>query len=215
MCPAWTPVARGPGTGTTDGCESSRGCWDSNLSPLQEQQALLTTQPSPQPLSMCFRFMSSFLLKHLERRAAILPAFLTEGTVHQFFPQSGHSYKCKHSNERLLWLGSSLNVHVGNLVPTVAVCGGVGPTVRHLPQEGCVLKLGLMPVIQEHRNVSLDSWVLLWVMPLALCCMLQQKGSKQWMPINPGHLGLWNGKSKTKQEQQKKKPSQFPFFTNS
>lgn len=79
-------MAQGAGTSITNGCESSCGCWDSNLSPLQEQQALFTTQPSLHPLSMYFRFMSSFPLKHLEKLATILPVFLTKGTTVYHFP---------------------------------------------------------------------------------------------------------------------------------
>lgn len=33
-------------TGVTSGCESLHGCWEANLGPLQEQQALLTAEPS-------------------------------------------------------------------------------------------------------------------------------------------------------------------------
>ena len=32
----------------TDGCEPTCGCWDLNPGPLQEQQVLLTTEPSLQ-----------------------------------------------------------------------------------------------------------------------------------------------------------------------
>jgi hypothetical protein len=32
-----------------DGCEPPCGCWDLNLGPLEEQSALLTTEPSHQP----------------------------------------------------------------------------------------------------------------------------------------------------------------------
>ena len=40
-------------TGVTGGCESLHGCWEANPGPLQEQQALLTAEPSLQPL-ICF-----------------------------------------------------------------------------------------------------------------------------------------------------------------
>jgi hypothetical protein len=33
----------------TDGCEPPYGCWELNLGPLEEQSALLTAEPSPQP----------------------------------------------------------------------------------------------------------------------------------------------------------------------
>jgi len=33
----------------TDGCEPLCGCWDLNSGPLEEQPALLTTEPSLQP----------------------------------------------------------------------------------------------------------------------------------------------------------------------
>ena len=37
---------RSPGTGVIDGCEPPCGCWESNLGPLEEQQMLLTAEPS-------------------------------------------------------------------------------------------------------------------------------------------------------------------------
>ena len=40
---------RFPGTGVSDSCVLPRGCWQLNLSPLEEQSVLLTTEPSPQP----------------------------------------------------------------------------------------------------------------------------------------------------------------------
>jgi hypothetical protein len=44
------PNSRGgirfPGTGVTDGCELSFGCWESNLDPLEEQPVPLTAEPS-------------------------------------------------------------------------------------------------------------------------------------------------------------------------
>ena len=38
----------------TDGCEPPCGCWDLNSGPLEEQSALLTTEPTHQPLSVVF-----------------------------------------------------------------------------------------------------------------------------------------------------------------
>lgn len=35
-----------PGTGIMDSYESPCGCWESNSDPLQQQQVLLTTEPS-------------------------------------------------------------------------------------------------------------------------------------------------------------------------
>lgn len=40
---------RFPGTGVTDDCEPLGGFWDLNLGPLQEQNVLLTNEPSLQP----------------------------------------------------------------------------------------------------------------------------------------------------------------------
>jgi len=40
---------RSPGTGDKEGCEPPCGFWELNLGPLQEQQVLLTTEPSLQP----------------------------------------------------------------------------------------------------------------------------------------------------------------------
>lgn len=56
LCMAYIPCAhlvpesleegiRSPGTGITDNCEQSRGCYELNLGPLQEQQAFLSTEP--------------------------------------------------------------------------------------------------------------------------------------------------------------------------
>jgi hypothetical protein len=42
--------ARSPGTGVMNHCELLPGCWKLNLGPLQEQQVLLVTEPSLQPL---------------------------------------------------------------------------------------------------------------------------------------------------------------------
>lgn len=38
--------AKSPGTGGMDGYKLPGGCWALNLSPLQDQPALLTTEPS-------------------------------------------------------------------------------------------------------------------------------------------------------------------------
>ncbi|CAO2580696.1 hypothetical protein LEMLEM_LOCUS1572, partial [Lemmus lemmus] len=38
----------------TDGCESPCGCWELNSGPLEEQAMLLTAEPSPQSLPLCF-----------------------------------------------------------------------------------------------------------------------------------------------------------------
>lgn len=46
-----------PGTGVMVRCESPCGCWELNSVSLQEQQMLLTTEPSVQPLY--FTFLSS------------------------------------------------------------------------------------------------------------------------------------------------------------
>jgi hypothetical protein len=45
-----------------DGCEPAYGCWDLNSGPLEEQSALLTTEPSHQPLGFIFNafFFLSF-----------------------------------------------------------------------------------------------------------------------------------------------------------
>ena len=43
-------VSDSPGTGVTDRCELSCGCWELNPGPLEEQSMLLTTEPSLQPI---------------------------------------------------------------------------------------------------------------------------------------------------------------------
>lgn len=40
-----------PGTEVMDGCETPYGCWELNLSSLQQQQMFLTTEPFLQALS--------------------------------------------------------------------------------------------------------------------------------------------------------------------
>lgn len=42
------------GAGTTDGCKPPRECRESNLSPLEEQPLLLTTEPFPQSYLLIF-----------------------------------------------------------------------------------------------------------------------------------------------------------------
>lgn len=42
------------GNGITDGCELLCGHWESNPSPLQEQQVFLTAEPPLKPLSFVF-----------------------------------------------------------------------------------------------------------------------------------------------------------------
>jgi hypothetical protein len=39
----------------TDGCEPPCGCWDLNSGPSEEQSALLTTEPSRQPIYTFFK----------------------------------------------------------------------------------------------------------------------------------------------------------------
>ena len=44
-----------PGTGVTDGCELLCRCGESNVTPLKEQQVLLTTEPSLYSLWMTLK----------------------------------------------------------------------------------------------------------------------------------------------------------------
>ena len=46
---------------TTDGCEPPCGCRELNSGPLEEQAMLLITEPSLQPLNLCF-LMTPYLL---------------------------------------------------------------------------------------------------------------------------------------------------------
>ena len=48
MC-IWYEGVRFPGTGVTDSCELSCGCWELNLGPLGKQPVLQTAEPSVQP----------------------------------------------------------------------------------------------------------------------------------------------------------------------
>ena len=45
-----------PGTGVTNSCELSCGCWELNLGPLEEQSVLLTAESSLQLLLCHFSF---------------------------------------------------------------------------------------------------------------------------------------------------------------
>lgn len=59
MCMTGARRIRLPRTEITDGCKPPCQCWEPSPHPLQEQQAPLTTEPSPQPLvftgtSMCW-----------------------------------------------------------------------------------------------------------------------------------------------------------------
>lgn len=47
---------RSPGTGVMDVCKPSLGCWEWNLDPLQEQQMIVTTEPSLQLQNKNFNF---------------------------------------------------------------------------------------------------------------------------------------------------------------
>ena len=47
-------VVRSPGTGITDSCELSCGCWDLNLGSLKNKPMFLTAKPSPQPQVSAF-----------------------------------------------------------------------------------------------------------------------------------------------------------------
>jgi hypothetical protein len=53
---------RPPGTGVTDYCEPSRGCWELNLGSMEEQPALLTTELC---LQLQFLFLKSYLIQHV------------------------------------------------------------------------------------------------------------------------------------------------------
>jgi hypothetical protein len=49
--------SRSPGTGVTDSCELSCGCWELNPDSLEEQLVLLTTESSLQPLGFYIFWM--------------------------------------------------------------------------------------------------------------------------------------------------------------
>ena len=56
---AWYPRRPEEGTGSpeigvTDGCELPCRCWESNPSPLQKQQVLLTAEPTLQSFTLFF-----------------------------------------------------------------------------------------------------------------------------------------------------------------
>jgi len=47
-------VSESPGTGVTDSCELTCGCWELKPGPLEEQPVLLTSEPSLQPPHLLF-----------------------------------------------------------------------------------------------------------------------------------------------------------------
>ena len=49
----WCEGVRSPGTGFSDSCELSCGCWELNLRPLEELLVLLTVESSA-PLQYCY-----------------------------------------------------------------------------------------------------------------------------------------------------------------
>lgn len=49
---------RAPEAGVTGACEPPYGCWEPKLSPLLEHSVLLVSEPSLQPLELCFFFFS-------------------------------------------------------------------------------------------------------------------------------------------------------------
>lgn len=51
-----------PGPGVTDDCKPSRGCWDSNLCPLQEQSVLLEPSLQKPHLSAFFKLARNILV---------------------------------------------------------------------------------------------------------------------------------------------------------
>ena len=70
---------RSLGIGVTDGCELPCGCWQSNMSPLEEQPTLLAAEPSHQIFIMCpyqthFSFLSfPFIIRRLKLYKAGVP----------------------------------------------------------------------------------------------------------------------------------------------
>ena len=69
VLPAYMPSCqkRAPDT-IINGCEPSRGCWELNSGPLEEQSVLSTSEPSLQPPEINFQLKLSYNLniKHQE-----------------------------------------------------------------------------------------------------------------------------------------------------
>lgn len=63
MCSMCVP-AESPGTGVTDACETTRGCWESNLTLQQKQHSLLIIELFLQPKHTCgfLNFYFTFIL---------------------------------------------------------------------------------------------------------------------------------------------------------
>jgi hypothetical protein len=53
---------RSPGTGVTNRCDLSCGCWELNLGHLEEQPVLLTIEPFLQPLGFILNLIYSKML---------------------------------------------------------------------------------------------------------------------------------------------------------
>ena len=55
VCLVPVEAIRSLGTGVTDSCEQPCGCWELNLGPLEEQEMLLTTEPSLQTQNLILK----------------------------------------------------------------------------------------------------------------------------------------------------------------
>ena len=66
----WYGSVRSSGTGVTNSCELTCGCWQLNLDPLEEQPVFLTTEPSLQPnirfsVCLCCQLALGFWLRNI------------------------------------------------------------------------------------------------------------------------------------------------------
>jgi hypothetical protein len=68
-----------PGNGVTDSCELPCGCWEMNLSPMDEQLMLLTAGPSVSPTTLFLRQSLSLKLE-LANSARLLASKLHESS---------------------------------------------------------------------------------------------------------------------------------------
>jgi hypothetical protein len=64
-----------------DGCEPPCGCWDLNLGPLEEQSALLTTEPSRQPHVSTFTWAGE-MAQRLRALTALLKVLISNPSKH-------------------------------------------------------------------------------------------------------------------------------------
>ena len=78
----------------SDGCEPTRGCWESNPGPLQEQQVLLAAKPTAQPIvfNLWAVYFNNVHKEPLERHMVLLFFYLVRVVIqlHKLYLGTGN-----------------------------------------------------------------------------------------------------------------------------